>query len=1140
MLRNEPRAPGGEGVQHDTDGFAPAQPYRGIRAFRYADDEIFFGRDEESERLTSLVMVYRGVVLYGASGTGKSSLINAGLLPRVAHALSPERIRLRPDPGQEVVIERIETDDVSRRLLPSTFVDGQEDAGRAVMSLSAFEGRVRAAHSETRPLLIFDQFEEILTLFDERNAAGLRADIVAVLVKLLREPIPIKFVFSLREEYLGRVTELLASCPELVDQSLRLGPPGADALPRIIRGPFDRFPGHYAHEVSAALAGRLREAFVERSGPGEVSLSVVQTVCLRIWESDDPDALLADRGVQGILEDYLGATLERMPANVKAAAIALLSEMITSAGTRAVVSHEELMNRVAPKNIHARRVYERALGQLVDESRLVRREPRRGTFLYELTSEFLVPWISKRREELERHRRTVRERRIFFTATAIAVVALIVAGLGIWAVIEKNNLDQKTVEATYNGLAASAANELAGRPDVSMLLLLAALQTSPLPRAEDSLLATFEAAQREGVIGILHGHTDAVESLTFNPARQVFASGSADGTIRLWSASQHRELGQPILQRGVVFSVAVNGAGTMLAGGRFGQIRLWNVSTHRLQESLAAAHGGAVSGLAFRPGHDQTLAAGTLSGTLQLWNLATQRALDLRSGVGPIRSVAFSPDGGILVASGNGGVQLFDAVTGDPLGRAAESFPGRTKYSVAFSPNGAMIATGANTAITLWTRTPFRPIGTIATGSGIVHSLAFASDGLLVSGGDDGTVRLWNVTTRQEVGTPLIGHVGAVDGVAVAARQATLASAGADDTIRLWSMPVAEGLASGSANNTRSLIVHHGVVRGIAFSPDGRTIASADLNGVIDLSDVATGRLLATPRLEPRGVLGVAFSPDGQTLAAAEANGRVALWSPLRGQYALLSTGDRKAVFSVAFDPTGRILAAGGADGLVHLWDFRRRLPAGHPLAGHTGPVYSVAFNPSGTLLASGSDDRTIRVWNVASESQVGEPMVSPNAVFSVTFSPHAGRVLASGGADGTLRLWNVATRQEIGQPLSGHTSLVRSVAFSPDGRLVASGSSDQTVRLWDVATASQLGAALTGSHGGVETVAFSPDGTLATSGVDGTVRFWGGVAAPAYGRLRQRVCRFLGGGLSPTEWSLYAGNVPYQPTCSGVVPSAG
>jgi WD40 repeat protein len=163
--------------------------------------------------------------------------------------------------------------------------------------------------------------------------------------------------------------------------------------------------------------------------------------------------------------------------------------------------------------------------------------------------------------------------------------------------------------------------------------------------------------------------------------------------------------------------------------------------------------------------------------------------------------------------------------------------------------------------------------------------------------------------------------------------------------------------------------------------------------------------------------------------------------------------------------------------------------------------------------------------------------MIHPNAVFSVAFSPH-GRELVTGGGDGTLRLWDIATQREIGPALSGHTSLVRSVAFSPDGRLVASGSLDRTVRLWDVATAAQLGAPLTGSEGSVETVAFSPAGTLASSGGDGTVRFWGGVAAP-FGRLRQRVCRFLGGGLTPTEWSLYAGNVPYQRTCSGVSPSA-
>lgn len=1121
-------------------------PYRGIKPFRYADDTIFFGRDDESEHLASLVMVYRGVFLYGATGAGKSSLINAGLIPAVAlHGLRPERIRLRPERGQEIVVERIEIDDLTGRLLPSIFVDAPDEASRTALSLRAFDARLRGGRGETRPLLIFDQFEEILTLFDERGAAELRAEIIATLVRLLREPIPIKFVFVFREEYLARITELLASCPELVDQSLRLAPPRPEVLPQIIGGPFERFPGHYPREFSAGLAQRLQGAFVERSGPDELSLSVVETVCLRLWESDDPDALLRERGVQGILEDYLGATLERMPPNEKAAAIALLSEMITSAGTRAVVSHEELMQRVAPKRAHARRIHEQALQQLVDESRLVRRESRRDSFLYELTSEFLVPWISHRRAELERQRRAARERRIMAIAASIVAVALVIGGLGVWALIEKRNLDRKTAEAKYLGLTGAAASELSARPDVSMLLLLAAHQTRSGAGAENSLLATFETAQRDGVVGILHGPTDAVESLAFDSTGHMLASASADGTVRFWSTEQHRQLGRSLAQGGPVTSVAVNGSGTMVASGGFGQIRLWNAHSGRLRETLAADSGGvsaaageaardsggAVAALAFRPRHDEILASGGLSGSLRLWNLDTGR-VSSQLLPGDIRGVAFSPDGLTLAVSGTFGVALFDAVTAQPLGP-----PGRVgkfsnpQYAVAFSRDGRMLATGGDGRITVWARSPLRSIGSIPAGAGIVHSVAFAPSGRLVSGDGDGTVRLWNVLTRQQVGTPLSGHIGAVESIAVA-RSGMIASAGADATIRLWSIPAARSRASANAGNTRTLAVHQGLVNSIALSADGRTIVSADFHGVIDVSGV-NGHLRFRRR-EPAPVESVALSPDGSTIAAGERDGGIALWQPGTARYVVLRNHDHAPVYSVAFDPrNGEVLASGGQDRLVHLWDLSHQPAIDHPLTGHTGPVYSVAFSLSGQLLASGGDDRTVRLWNVATMRAVGAPMIHPNAVFSVAFSPDAGR-LATGGADGTLRLWKVASQHEIGQPLRGHTSFVRSVAFSRDGRVLASGSSDSTIRLWDATNASQLGAALTGSDGSVEAVAFTRQGTLVSSGGDGVVRFWGSVATPPFGHLEQLVCQFLGGGLSRGEWSLYAPNVPFQATCSG------
>ncbi|KAI9855929.1 MAG: hypothetical protein M1813_009363 [Trichoglossum hirsutum] len=281
---------------------------------------------------------------------------------------------------------------------------------------------------------------------------------------------------------------------------------------------------------------------------------------------------------------------------------------------------------------------------------------------------------------------------------------------------------------------------------------------------------------------------------------------------------------------------------------------------------------------------------------------------------------------------------------------------------------------------------------------------------------------------------------------------------------------------------------HSNWVNSVAFSPDGRLVASGSSDLTVKLWDASTGAVLETLEGHLDEVVSVAFSLDSRLVVSGSDDHTVKLWDASTGAVLETLKGHSGYVRSVAFSPDGRLVASGSYDSTVKLWDASTGVVL-ETLEGHSGQVMSVAFSPDGRLVASGSYDLTVRLWDAATGAVLETLEGHSDRVRSVAFSPD-GRLVASGSYDRTVRLWDAATGAVL-ETLEGHSDRVRSVAFSPDGRLVASGSSDRTIKLWDVATRAVL-ETLEGHSDWVMSAAFSPDGRLVASGsYDLTVKLW-------------------------------------------------
>ncbi|NEQ75411.1 MAG: hypothetical protein F6K23_21575 [Okeania sp. SIO2C9] len=394
-----------------------------------------------------------------------------------------------------------------------------------------------------------------------------------------------------------------------------------------------------------------------------------------------------------------------------------------------------------------------------------------------------------------------------------------------------------------------------------------------------------------------------------------------------------------------------------------------------------------------------------------------------------------------------------------------------------------------------------------------VNAVAFSSDGkTMATASWDNTARLWDADTGKELAT--LNHKSRVNAVAFSSDGKTIATGSSDNTARLWDAETGKELATlnhksrvnavafssdgkiiatASWDNTARLwdaetgnelatLNHEGAVIAVAFSSDGKTIATASDDNTARLWDAETGKELATLNHEGL-VIAVAFSSDGKTIATASFDKTARLWDASTGKE-LATLNHEDWVFAVAFSSDGKTIATASGDYTARLWDAT----TGNVLAtlNHEGAVIAVAFSSDGKTMATASHDKTSRLWDASTGNELAT-LNHEGLVIAVAFSSD-GKTIATASFDKTARLWDADTGNKLAT--LNHEGKVWEVAFSSDAKTIATGSSDKTARLWDADTGNKL--ATLNHEGRVSEVAFSSDGkTIATASWDKTARLW-------------------------------------------------
>ena len=1043
------------------------------------------GRKQDLDELTRRISEprYKLIVLHGNSGVGKSSFVNAGLMPALQQTIYGGRTVI-PISQKVYTSWELELINLLKDALESLSLNSAPLLANPIAS-ATLNKHSENKHSDKpslcdriieqlrwneshnfRSVLIFDQFEEFFFVHQYQVSERQRFfEFLGSLLSDFQYLSSLKVVLSLREDYIhyllegNRIANMSAIDNDILSKNVlyQMGNFSTAAAHSTIRTLTERAQFYLEPQLIDLL---VRDLTNEQD---EVRPIELQIVGAQLQQDQISTVMqyqkLGKHPTEKLVQRYLDSVVCDCGKENYRLTNLILYLLTDEKGTRPLKTYGDLERELynldrevreqgqtlpnfgapeipeAPKHDEFEIAKIELVLQILIGSGLVVLIPEATTNRCQLVHDYLAviirksqsPELQKLQKELEKTqtelRQTVRQ-----LESSLKNSQAIADSLALNSLLSNRLLDLSEL---------SKAIQMATKwlPEIQAIASETRWQlTSTIYRA------IYEIKERNRI----HSHLEGVWSAEYNADASLFVTGGLDNKIKIWQANG-TQIGELIGHTGAIRSASFSPDGQMILSSSSDKtIGLWNLQGDRLH--TFTGHTGAVWSARFSA-DGKLIVSGSADKTIKLWQIDGNEIQTLNGHRGDVRNVLFSPNGELLISGGSDKNIMIWSLDGKLL----QTLKGHTAdiRCLSLSANGMLIASGSgDNVLKIWQmemgiesdlqNLQVTEIRSIQAHTSAIRSLSFSPDSnILATGSADKNIKLWDLQ-GHELQT-IKGHDEAVRSVSFSPDGKNLLSASLDCTVRLWEIN----------NRVQQLWDgHSAAVRTVAISPDGQSFVSGSLDKCIKIWDMQ-GNLCQTIECE-HDILSISFSPDGQTLAVGSGDKAIALWS--MGTHPQLQqslVGHSTAVWTVDFSPDGQKVVSGSGDKLVKIWqvDGTGNGTELCSLSGHRSTIWTVKFSPDGQKVLSGSGDDTVKIWSIDGQ-ELATLRDHRGAVWSACFSPD-GELVLSGSSDNTLKLWNLAG--ELIHTFRGHESVVWAVGFSPDGRNIISGSSDNTIRLWNL-----------------------------------------------------------------------------------------